>query len=757
MAPPYFLLHFLLPLFTVVPFTRAASQISPPVSLPGCRNKCGNITVPYPFGFEPNCFREDSSQDFSLVCNESYNPPRLFISGDDREITDISPRGQLHILVTAKRACYNSSGDYISGTSASTYIAYGAGRPFVLSVSNNFYAVGCPNQGYFVDAVGYYVSGCVSACRPSQYSLGSTNGSCTGVGCCQSSIPSGLIYYEPYLQNFASSRNGIDPILFANHTNCSYVFLADSNWFQFDNSYLTRTNDFKVKVGMDWAVRNVGNCSYAKRNMTDFACRSLNHDCYNSDNGAGYLCNCSEGYQGNPYITEGCQDINECELKKEYPCYGDCTNTIGGFNCTCPRGTEGNATTKDGCRKKDNFTLALKIVTGASVGVFLVAFAGFWMYLGMQKRRLIRTRQQFFEQNGGVLLRQQMSSFKTTTFKIYTKEELEKATNKFSEDRVLGRGGHGIVYKGIFEDGTVAAIKRSKLMEEQETKEFAKEMLILAQINHKNVVKLLGCCLEVEVPMLVYEYISNGTLYHYIHKNNINAPIPLHERLRIAAESADALAYMHSSASPPILHGDVKTANILLDDNFVAKVSDFGASKLAPNDEAEIATLVQGTCGYLDPEYLLTCQLTDKSDVYSFAVIILELLTRKKALYFEGPEEDRSLASSFCVANKEGRFIEILDGQVRDEIKLEVLEEIGDLVMHCLNMNREERPTMREVADTLEKASKFQKKSSNEENHVEETESLLGDSVDIYTRDSSMSYSFAQQAIFDMESGRRRL
>jgi serine/threonine protein kinase len=397
------------------------------------------------------------------------------------------------------------------------------------------------------------------------------------------------------------------------------------------------------------------------------------------------------------------------------------------------------------------------ITAGASVGVFIIVFSCFWLYLGMQKKRLIRAKQQFFEQNGGVLLQQQMKSFKNSTFKIYTKEELEKATNKFSEERVLGRGGHGIVYKGILEDGTVAAIKKSKLMEENETQEFAKEMMILSQINHKNVVKLLGCCLEVEVPMLVYEYISNGTLYHYIHNKSSSAPIPAIERLRIAAESADALAYMHSSASPPILHGDVKTANILLNDKFVAKVSDFGASKLAPNDEAEIATLVQGTCGYLDPEYLLTCQLTDKSDVYSFAVIILELLTKKKALYFEGPEENRSLASSFCVAKKEGRFIQILDAQVRDELKLEVLDEIGDLVMCCLNMNREERPTMREVADTLEKARRFQKQFEIEEKSLEETESLFGDSIDIYTGDDSMSSSFAQQDILAMmEAGRRR-
>jgi len=408
------------------------------------------------------------------------------------------------------------------------------------------------------------------------------------------------------------------------------------------------------------------------------------------------------------------EDIDECQRRDQYPCFGVCTNTPGSYTCQCHPGTSGDASRKNGCRPKDKFTLALRVVTGVSAGVFLLGFTCFWLYLGHQKRKLIRAKQKFFEQNGGMLLQQQMRSYDragaaATGFKIFSKEELDKATNGFAADRVLGRGGHGIVYKGVLEDKRVVAIKKSKMMEEAETREFAREMFILSQINHRNVVKLLGCCLEVEVPMLVYEFVSNGTLYHYIHDKDSNADTSLDTRLRIAAESAEALAYMHSSASPPILHGDVKTANILLDDKLTAKVSDFGTSKLAPNDEAEIATLVQGTWGYLDPEYLMTCQLTDKSDVYSFGVVLLELLTRKKALYFEGREEDRSLVSCFITAVKAGRMEDLLDSQVRNEISAcDIFQEIVDLVMQCVNISGVERPPMKEVVERLVSLRRYQ-------------------------------------------------
>ncbi|XBI12952.1 hypothetical protein VPH35_139754 [Triticum aestivum] len=258
---------------------------------------------------------------------------------------------------------------------------------------------------------------------------------------------------------------------------------------------------------------------------------------------------------------------------------------------------------------------------------------------------------------------------------IITMEELEKATNNFDKSRELGGGGHGTVYKGILSDLHVVAIKKPNVVVQKEIDEFINE----------NVVKLYGCCLETEVPMLVYEFVSNGTLYDHLRLRSLSWG----NRLRIAVETAKSLAYLHSSVSIPIIHRDIKSVNILLDDTLTAKVADFGASRYIPVEQSGVTTMVQGTVGYLDPMYFYTSRLTDKSDVYSFGVILVELLTRKKPFSYMSSEGD-SLVANF-----------ILDPRVIEEGGIKV-EEVAKLAVTCVKLNGEDRPTMRLVEMTLD-------------------------------------------------------
>ncbi|KAI5405828.1 hypothetical protein KIW84_052550 [Lathyrus oleraceus] len=342
-------------------------------------------------------------------------------------------------------------------------------------------------------------------------------------------------------------------------------------------------------------------------------------------------------------------------------------------------------------------------VVGVSVSVVGLLMGSIYAYWALKKIKLIKLKEQFFQQNGGLLLQQQLVKYggSTETTKIFTAEELNKATNNFDEENIVGQGGQGTVYKGVLQDNRTLAIKKSKINDSSQVEPFINEVILLSQINHRNVVKLLGCCLETEVPLLVYEFIPNGTLYEHLHDLNQSIKLSWKTRLRIAKETAGVLAYLHSAASTPIIHRDVKSTNILLDDNLTAKVSDFGASRMVPLDKTQITTLVQGTMGYLDPEYFQTSQLTEKSDVYSFGVVLAELLTGKKALCFGRPEVGRNLALYFVSSMKEGQLFHILDKNI-DEPNVEHLKEVALITERCLRVKSEERPTMKEVAMGLE-------------------------------------------------------
>ncbi|TYI39941.1 hypothetical protein ES332_A02G130000v1 [Gossypium tomentosum] len=374
------------------------------------------------------------------------------------------------------------------------------------------------------------------------------------------------------------------------------------------------------------------------------------------------------------------------ECKASNPCSGKCNNFPGGVFCSCPEGFEGDGMVNGtGCRRIINQgdQRRLIIPLSVSMSLLLIIIAGCWIYWGVQKRKLIKLKEKFFQQNGGLMLQQKLSNGSIETAKIYTAEELKEATNNYHESRVLGQGGYGTVYKGILPDNKVVAIKKSKVCDQSQIEQFINEVLVLSQINHRNVVKLLGCCLETEVPLLVYEFITNGTLADHLHDKLSASSLPWEMRLKVAAETAGALAYLHSATSMPIIHRDVKTSNILLDNSYTTKVSDFGASRLVPLDQTQLTTLVQGTLGYLDPEYFHSSQLTEKSDVYSFGVVLAELLTGKQALAFDRPEKERNLAIYFISSMKEDRLVEILDDGIMNEGSIQKMNQTAEVAKRC--------------------------------------------------------------------------
>ncbi|XP_042976795.1 wall-associated receptor kinase-like 1 [Carya illinoinensis] len=318
---------------------------------------------------------------------------------------------------------------------------------------------------------------------------------------------------------------------------------------------------------------------------------------------------------------------------------------------------------------------------------------------------MIKRKEKFFKQNGGLLLQQQLSTnneVNVENTKLFNSEELEKATDRFSVDRIIGHGGQGTVYKGMLADGKIVAIKKSMVIDEEKLQAFINEVMILSQINHRNVVKLLGCCLETEVPLLVYEFIPNGTLAKYLNGQNEEFLPTWDMRLQIAIEVARALFYLHSAASSPIYHRDIKSTNILLDEKYRAKVADFEISRSVAIEQTHLSTLVQGTFGYVDPEYFRSGQFTDKSDVYSFGVVLTELLTGEKAISSTGMRDTKSLAAFFVSSMEENNLFDILDNQVLKETEKEKIIAVANLAKRCLNLKGKKRPTMREVAMELE-------------------------------------------------------
>ncbi|KAG8382856.1 hypothetical protein BUALT_Bualt05G0122800 [Buddleja alternifolia] len=286
---------------------------------------------------------------------------------------------------------------------------------------------------------------------------------------------------------------------------------------------------------------------------------------------------------------------------------------------------------------------------------------------------------------------------------VFSYTELEKATNSFDSSKELGDGGFGTVYYGKLPDGREVAIKRLYEHNYKRVQQFMNEIKILTCLRHRNLVSLYGCTSRSSRELLlVYEYIPNGTVAEHLHGEGSNgSPITWAHRMNIAIETATALAYLHKS---DIIHRDVKTNNILLDNNFVVKVADFGLSRLCPNDVSHVSTAPQGTPGYVDPEYHQCYQLTDKSDVYSFGVVLIELISSMPAVDISRHRHEINLANLALNRIQRCAFDELIDpslGYKSDPDVARMTTSVAELAFRCLQLEKDMRPSMDEVLEIL--------------------------------------------------------
>ncbi|KAK6157619.1 hypothetical protein DH2020_011867 [Rehmannia glutinosa] len=537
------------------------------MSMPGCPEKCGNITIPYPFGIGSEC---SANSNFTVICQNSTNPPTPFLSSINMEALNISVLGI--VIVNQPVSPLNCSDVQTAQYLATSLL----GTPFTISAEyNSLVVLGCQISAWLRANATATVGGCMAICDE-------------------------------------------------NSTDTRVVMVI---WI--------------CTIGTEWEFYGTDPCG-----RSNVACRYPDGSRRYSPFGNDYVsserfCFCYFGYEGNPYLTGGCTDIDECSRARlnGYCINGTCTIRQGGFECRYP---------------DDNTGSRIKIAFISIGSALALNFAYRYLELSATDNGLDKT-------------------------KLFSSKELAEATDRYNENRILGRGGQGTVYKRMLTDGRIVAVKKSK------------------RVDLRNVVKLLGCCLETEVPLLVYEFIPNGTLFQHVHDPSEEFPLSWEIRLRIAREIAGALSYLHSAASAPIYHRDIKWTNILLDDKYRAKVSDFGTSRSIAIDQTHLTTRVLGTS-----EYFQFSQFTEKSDVYSFGVVMVELLTGEKAISSVRAEVGKSLATHFLHSMEENLLFEIVDPRVLTEGSKEEIVAVAELARRCLHLNGKRRPTMKEVAVELE-------------------------------------------------------
>ncbi|CAN8321500.1 unnamed protein product [Cochlearia groenlandica] len=356
--------------------------------------------------------------------------------------------------------------------------------------------------------------------------------------------------------------------------------------------------------------------------------------------------------------------------------------------------------TSDSCvsnRENKNKKKSIIVPVVASIASIAILVGAFFLFLVLKKKKASKVE-------GSRASRMKASDGRSSKHAIMTKNrrftysEVITMTNNFQ--RVLGKGGFGIVYHGFVNGSEQVAVKMLSHSSSQGYKEFKAEVELLLRVHHKNLVGLVGYCDEGDNLALIYEYMANGDLKEHMSGSRNRFILNWATRLKIVLESAQGLEYLHNGCKPPMVHRDVKTTNILLNEHFEAKLADFGLSRSCPVEgETQVSTVVAGTPGYLDPEYYKTNWLTDKSDVYSFGIVLLEMLTNQNVI--DQNREKRHIAEWVGLKLTKGDIVSIMDPSLNGDYDSGSVWKAVELAMSCLNPTSTRRPTMSQVVIEL--------------------------------------------------------
>ncbi|RXH69186.1 hypothetical protein DVH24_036970 [Malus domestica] len=358
-------------------------------------------------------------------------------------------------------------------------------------------------------------------------------------------------------------------------------------------------------------------------------------------------------------------------------------------------------------------TPLLATVIGVASGILGLSVLGFLVFRRRQKVK-------YTASDGS-------SSLPPHLCRCFSLSEIKAATQNFSQTFIVGVGGFGHVYKGHIDGGaTPVAIKRLKPESSQGACEFKTEIELLSLLRHRHLVSLIGYCTDNNEMILVYDYMARGTLADHLYHTD-NPPLSWGQRLQICIGAARGLRYLHSEAQGTIIHRDVKSTNILLDEKWVAKVSDFGLSKMGTTtmSKTHISTAVKGSFGYLDPEYYRRQQLTVKSDVYSFGVVLCEVLCARPAVVHAAETKQMNLAEWTKSCHCDGELGQIIDPNMKGKIETDCLNKFVEIAMSCINDSGIERPSMDDVVRGLEFALQLHQ-NCRERNDDEAFTSVLG-------------------------------